>query len=406
MRPSAFDPPAIPPAFWERPDVCQALRQRGMSALFRLLQQHLGLSQTRIGTAVGLGQGRMSEVVNGIRKIRDAKVFERIADGLDMPDHARILLGLSPRQITIRTLSRSSAAASSGQDADLLLQITAAGRIDGTVVRVLQGETDNIRLLDRRLGAPAVAGKLEAHIGHIETSLRYSLRPGNRQQLAQALADASALAGWQAIDMSRLSRAWAHFERATAAAREAGDPCLLAFAAGEQAYVLLDLHCPAEALAMVRAAYAETRASIPHQVRSWLCAAEAEMAAAAGEESACRHALDGAAQEISYGAASEDLPYLALNETHLARWRGNCLVMFGDPQTADDLNAALAAMDDSFTRAEASLRCDLAAALHVRGEQDEARHHLKKARELAQLTGSARQRRRIRDLSKRIAKAA
>jgi tetratricopeptide (TPR) repeat protein len=406
MRPSAFDPPAIPPAFWERPDVCQALRKRDMSVLFRLLQQYLGLSQTRIGTAVGLGQGRMSEVVNGIRKIRDAKVFERIADGLDMPDHARVLLGLSPRQLVTRTPPRSSAPANSGQDADLLRQITAAGRIDATVVRVLQSETDNIRLLDRRLGAPAVAGKLEAHIGQIETSLRYSLRPGNRQQLAQALADASALAGWQAIDMGRLPRAWAHFERATAAAREAGDPCLLAFAAGEQAYVLLDLHRPAEALAMVRAAYEEIHTSIPHQVRSWLRAAEAEMAAAAGEESACRHALDGAAQEISYGAASGDLPYLALNETHLARWRGNCLVTFGDPQTADDLAAALDAMDDSFTRAEASLRCDLAAALHVCGEQDEAKRHLKKARELAQLTGSARQRRRIRDLSRRIAKVA
>jgi tetratricopeptide (TPR) repeat protein len=406
MRPSAFDPPAIPAAFWERPDVCQALRQRDMGALFRLLCQYTGLSQMRIATVVSLSQGRISEVINGIRNIRDAKVFERIADGLAMPDHARLLLGLSPRQITARTPSRSTTPASSGQDADLLRQITAAGRIDGTVVRVLQGETDNIRLLDRRLGAPAVAGKLEAHIGQIEASLRYSLRPGNRQELAWALADASALAGWQAIDLSRLTRAWAHFERATAAAREAGDPCLLAFAAGEQAYVLLDLHRPAEALAMVRAVYEETRTVIPHQVRSWLRAAEAEMAAAVGEESACRHALDGAAQEISYGAASEDLPYLALNETHLARWRGNCLVIFGDPQTADDLAAALAAMDDSFTRAEAGLRCDLAAALHVRGEQDEARRHLKKARELAQLTGSARQRRRIRDLSKRIAKAA
>ena len=157
---------------------------------------------------------------------------------------------------------------------------------------------------------------------------------------------------------------------------------------------------------MVRAAYEETHAAIPHEVRGWLRAAEAEMAAAAGEESTCRTALDSAAREIGRGAASEDLPYLALDETHLARWRGNCLVLFGDPQTADDLNAALTAMDDSFTRAEASLRCDLAAALHVRGEQDEAKRHLKRARELAQITGSARQRRRIRELSKRIAKAA
>jgi transcriptional regulator with XRE-family HTH domain len=401
MRVSAFDPPAIPAAFWERPDAYRALRQRDMGALFRLLCQHTGLSQMRIATAVGLGQGRISEIINGVRNIRDARVFQRIADGLDMPDHARLLLGLSPRQIT--PAPARSASAGSGQDADLLRQITAAERIDGTVVRVLQGETDNIRLLDRRMGAPAVAGKLEAHIGHIETGLRYSLRPGNRQQLARALADASALAGWQAIDMSRLPRAWAHFERATAAAREAGDPCLLAFAAGEQAYVLLDLHRPAEALAMVRAAYEETHTAIPHQVRSWLRAAEAEMAAAAGMENTCRKALDHAADEIGHGPSGAELPYLALNETHLARWRGNCLVTFGDPQTADDLHAALAAMDDSFTRAEASLRCDLAAALHVRGEHDEARRHLKKAKELAQLTGSARQRRRIRDLSRRIA---
>ena len=95
MRPSAFDPPAIPAAFWERPDVCQALRKRDMSALFRLLCQYTGLSQMRIGTAVGLGQGRISEVINGIRKIRDATVFERIADGLGharpRPDPARAL---------------------------------------------------------------------------------------------------------------------------------------------------------------------------------------------------------------------------------------------------------------------------------------------------------------------------
>ncbi len=56
---------------------------------------------------------------------------------------------------------------------------------------MLQGETDAIRLLDRRMGAPSVAAKLEAHISHLEASLAYSLRPGNRQQLAAVLADAS-----------------------------------------------------------------------------------------------------------------------------------------------------------------------------------------------------------------------
>jgi tetratricopeptide (TPR) repeat protein len=376
-----------------------------MGALFKLLRQYAGLSQTRIGTATELGQGRVSEIVHGTRAIAATHVFERIANGLAMPDQARHHLGLSPRHPPASTLPGTTAQGRPGQDADLLRQITAARGIDRSVVRVLQGETDAIRLLDRRLGAPAVAGKLEAHITHIETSLRYSLRPGNRQQLAKVLADASALAGWQAIDMGRLPRAWTHFERATAAAREAQDPCLLAFAAGEQAYVLLDLHRPAEALAMVQAAYQATRDAIPHQVRGWLRAAEAEMAAAAGHEPDCRTALDLAAREIGHSPAGEDLPYLALNDAHLARWRGNCLVLFGDPQTADELTQALASID-GFTRAEAGLHCDLAAALHVRGEHAEARRHLKQARDLAQVTGSARQRRRVRDLTRRIAKAA
>ena len=74
-----------------------------------------------------------------------------------------------------------------------------------------------------------------------------------------------------------------------------------------------------------------------------------------------------------------------------------------DDQRLEEL---LDEMDASFTRAEAGLRCDLAAALHVRGEHAEAKRYLKQARDLAQVTGSARQRRRVRELSRRIAKAA
>ena len=407
MRASAFDPPSIPAAFWERPEVCQALRKRDMGALFTLIHEHTGLSQTRIGTAVGLGQGRISEVVNGIRGIRYAHVFERIADGLDMPDHARIMLGLPPRQIRASGSRRSITPARPGQDSDLLRQITAARSIDATVVRVLQGETDNIRLLDRRLGAPAVAGKLEAHISHIENGLRYSLRPGNRQQLAAVLADASALAGWQAIDMGRLPRAWAHFERATAAAREAGDACLLAFAAGEQAYVLLDLHRPAEALAMVRAAYEETRTAIPHQVRGWLRAAEAEMAAAAGQESTCRtrprQRRPGSRPRPGQRRIFRTSPSTRPTSPAGAATAWSCSATRRQPTTSTPHSPPWTTASPAPKRACAATwpPPSTSAASTTRPSS-----HLKRARELAQVTGSARQRRRIRELSKRIAKAA
>jgi hypothetical protein len=50
MRASAFDPPEVPHAFWQRTDVRGALIKRDMGMLFVLLKQHLGLSQIRTGT--------------------------------------------------------------------------------------------------------------------------------------------------------------------------------------------------------------------------------------------------------------------------------------------------------------------------------------------------------------------
>jgi transcriptional regulator with XRE-family HTH domain len=294
----------IPPDFWARADVRDALRQRSIGQRLRLLRQWAGLSQTRVATATGIGQGRLSEYARDIHAAMTVKVWERIANGLDMPDAARVIVGLAPLQPTPAAAVPSVAQPTS--EIELLQQITTARSIDSAVVRTLQDETDAIRLLDRRLGAPAVAPKLEAHISHIETSLRYSLPPGQRRPLAKVLADAAALAGWQAIDMGHLAVAWDHSERATAAAREAGDFCLQAFAAGEQAYVMLDLQRSHEALEMVRAAYDDTHPRVPHEVRGWLRAAEGEMAAAAGQESVCRRALDLAAHEIGHARATRN----------------------------------------------------------------------------------------------------
>ncbi len=405
MRDSAFDPPALPAAFWARNDVRRALDRRDIGALFRLLRQHGSLSQTRIGTAVILSQNRVSLITRDQETVTSQHVLGRIADGLAMPDHARVRLGIAPRQPGPTRPGHPGLAAISDQGAELLRRITSARHIDASVISVLQGETDSIRMLDRRLGAPAVAAKLEAHIDQLQDSLRHSLSPRSRQPIAAVLADAAALAGWQAIDMGRLPAAWKHFETATAAAREASDDALLAFAAGEQAYVLLDLGQPALALEKVRAVHDQAAARIPRMLRGWLHAAEAEMAAAAREQDACRVALDLAAAQIGHPDADASLPYLSLNAAHLARWRGNCLVQFGDTATVTDLTSALAGIS-GFTRAESGLRCDLAAALHAAGDRHEARRHLARATELAQLTGSARQRRRITELARKIGTAA
>ncbi|MEW1549605.1 helix-turn-helix domain-containing protein [Streptomyces tsukubensis] len=85
----------LPDGTWESRDVRQALRARDMGSVFRRVQQYSGASQARIATAVGMTQARVNEIINGRREVVRLDVYERIADGLMMPDSARQLLGLA-----------------------------------------------------------------------------------------------------------------------------------------------------------------------------------------------------------------------------------------------------------------------------------------------------------------------
>ncbi len=97
MASRGLDPLRVPAGFWRRGDVGNALDHRDFGALFRLLNSHAGASQTRIGTATGMPQGTVCLIMNGKRAVRAIDVLERIADGLTLPDEARLRLGLAPR---------------------------------------------------------------------------------------------------------------------------------------------------------------------------------------------------------------------------------------------------------------------------------------------------------------------
>jgi transcriptional regulator with XRE-family HTH domain len=68
-----------------------------MRSLLRLAHQH-GASQQRMGSATGMTQSHISDIMTGMREVTSLQVLERFADGLVMPDDARMLLGLAPRQ--------------------------------------------------------------------------------------------------------------------------------------------------------------------------------------------------------------------------------------------------------------------------------------------------------------------
>ncbi|MGW7363057.1 helix-turn-helix domain-containing protein [Streptomyces sp. NPDC054841] len=85
----------LPEWAWERAEVRQALRARDIGAVFRYAQQYAGASQAKIAAAIGMTQGRVNEIINGRREVSRLDVYERIADGLNMPDDTRHLLGLA-----------------------------------------------------------------------------------------------------------------------------------------------------------------------------------------------------------------------------------------------------------------------------------------------------------------------
>ncbi|MFH8593769.1 helix-turn-helix domain-containing protein [Streptomyces rimosus] len=88
-------PVELPDHVWEYAAVRQALRSRDVGAVFRHVQQYGGAGQARIAMAVGMTQARVNEIINGRREVVRLDVFERVADGLSLPDDARHLLGLA-----------------------------------------------------------------------------------------------------------------------------------------------------------------------------------------------------------------------------------------------------------------------------------------------------------------------
>lgn len=78
--------------------MCAALDDRDIGGLFRLLRQYRGASQTQIGRTVGLAQSAVSQIMNGSQLVTAISVLERIADGLQLPDDARMRLGLAPKE--------------------------------------------------------------------------------------------------------------------------------------------------------------------------------------------------------------------------------------------------------------------------------------------------------------------
>ncbi|MFI2257511.1 helix-turn-helix transcriptional regulator [Streptomyces tubercidicus] len=358
--------------------------------LVREIEQYARRHVTDVASTASL-RVYVSEWENGKRNISD-----RYASIL------RQLLGITdselrgdPSEVVLSTVD--------GYD-ELLSRIDSASNVSQSMVKAFNEQTELLRTMDRQLGASGLVDQMTGHLAALEDALNFAVLPSTRRPVALALAGASTLAAWQAIDAGAVERAWRHYELAKRAARDAEEPMYLAHAMAEQAYVLCEAGRPGLGLELVRDAQRTIGQGGSPRFRAWLYAAEAELCVHAGMPDDCHRALDAAAASIPPGAEDRDPDMLSifLNDAHLARWRGNALALLGDDGAVNSLYGALEVMDPSFVRAQAGLHADLVQAHLARAEYDDANKHLRKARLLASRTGSVRQRRRIDLLSARL----
>ncbi|WP_431965106.1 helix-turn-helix domain-containing protein [Actinacidiphila sp. bgisy160] len=200
-EPVSGDAVEIPAWAWEREEIREALRARDAGAILRFAQQYGGASQSRIAAATGLLQGRVNEIVRGRRSVVRFDVFERIAQGLRMPDHARMLMGLAPRrlrsygvrdlmdhpQVAAVALTKPEAAAeirevAASADAVDVVGVRALGLVAlgdsllrGPLTRQGRTEAARMRLLLLHPDSPAVA-RIAEEVGETPRFFASSLR--------------------------------------------------------------------------------------------------------------------------------------------------------------------------------------------------------------------------------------
>lgn len=278
----------------------------------------------------------------------------------------------------------------SDETEELLSRLTIARTVDAESVQIFARQVDEVRRIDRRYGGVTQLDGLRSLITQVADLLRYAVGP-HRAGLAGVLTEASALAGWEALDRNAIRSAWDHHETAKIAAREAGSLLLLAHSMAQQAFILIDLGQTDLAVEQLAQARGLAEQAAPNLLRAWLAAALGEGLAAAGERDGALRAFDQAGALLPSDAIDPALPFLFLGDAHLDRWRGNALSKLGEPDAIDQLTDALPRLPADFNRARAGMLTDLAFAHAAAGDRESALDYARQAKHLASQIKSDRQ---------------
>lgn len=447
-----LDPLRIPDEVWSDASVRDALARRDVGALFRRITRLTGASQTRIGAAVGLEQGYVSRVMAG-RKVTSIELLERIADGCRMPDEARMMLGLAPRDracrldmasptgprqsdapvnrswredvraavrlwegdVNRRDMIRQVAFSSAGYTLPALRWFTAppgqaiaqSGRrtVGQPDIDTIREMTATYRRLDNQYGGgharTTVARYLHQEVTPLLTDGRYD--PGTGRRLLSAVAELTQLAGWQAYDMAEHGLAQHYLTLALDLARAADDGSLGAEILAAMSHQATYLGHVAAGIDLARAARQTAQRAGLTVLTAEAFVMEAHAHATTRDEQACAAALHQAEQSLDRADRSSDPQWLGyFDEAYLSAKFGHCFYALGKPLQAERFATRSLQMDERYVRGKAFNLALLASVQVQRGEPERACAIGAEALALTSQLRSARAARYVRDLQAQL----
>jgi tetratricopeptide (TPR) repeat protein len=395
MAVSPYDPLRVPAEFWQRGEVVQALTQRDIGHLFRLLRRYCGASQTRIGIAVSLSQGAVSPIMNGHQEVIAINVLERIANGLDMPDDCRRRLGLAAKEedpmkrrtalnlgllsalspAAVTTVLRESAAEAMDFTASTMTSV-GTGTLDHLEAVVLElDHSYNVRSASELLPvARTYRHRVEQLLGgkHTIPQVReLYLRAANLSDLlsdlAHDLGSPHTAAAW-AIDSDRHAQLAGHNEASAWArsmisvcSRNTGRPAK-ALAAAEHGLSTAPRHTPIAARLYARAA----------QGHAWMGNRPATTEHLAEARKLCDQLPDESPSRFTTESS-------AFTSCKISEYAANCYLKLADYQAAEREARNALAIEPWSPGAAGIAHLDLAIALAHLGSPEEAVEHGRQA---------------------------
>ncbi|MBL1080248.1 helix-turn-helix transcriptional regulator [Nocardia sp. 2] len=430
-RHAGFQRP-LTPAFYDRPDIRDALARYDFGPVFRAVRAETEASQLNLGVLLDLSQSRVSAVERGERRLCDVGLVARIAEALGIPAQH---LGFTPRppgnlaiEQEVSWVNRrdfitwlTAIALGTGLSPDLdRLTNRATGKtlrhrqIGAGDIEAVETMTKAFRQWDLAHGGELCRAAAEAQLQQVYAWDRAHCTPAIRARLGIATADLASMTGWLTYDVAESADdhggARQHWGSAFETALGQDHPRSTDLAVSvllDLAHQYLHLHQARHALQVVQLA-AATASSRFYPVSTitagYISVVLAWCWAMIGEIEPTRRAL-GQAQEL-YAAVDGDTPPWAwfVTEPEIAGQQGHALYLLSlhhpqfAPEAIEHLTVSVAGHGETFARTRAVVLPTLAGAYVRAGDLDAALHHGQHALTAATKLSSQRCYRRLGDL--------